>query len=97
MKRVFALLLFLIPVISMALRPVDLPAEENADSSLAPVESRMTLNYLCGSDSVQLTAILSLKKGETTLALENAVVEFTASNGTTTSVLGKAKSDQEKR
>jgi hypothetical protein len=82
-------------MIFVALLPMNSIAEEKTDSTLTPVESRMLLNYLCGNDSVLLTATLSIKKGETTLALENAMVEFTASNGTICKLLGKAKTDQE--
>ena len=95
MKRVFVFLSFLIPLISMALLPVASNAEEKTDSTKTPVESRLTLNYLCCGDSVILTATLSIKKGETTLYLENALVEFTASNGTINKLLGNAKTDQE--
>jgi hypothetical protein len=47
------------------------------------------------SDSVVLTATLSVKKGETILALENAIVEFTASNNMLVTALGRVKTDQE--
>ena len=70
-------------------------AEENKATTNTPVESHMALNYLCGSDSVTLTATLSIKKEGTNLALKNALVEFSASNGTTSNILGKAKTDQE--
>lgn len=95
MKRVFAFILFLAAMISAAIQPMTLYGEEKTDSTNTQVESRLVLNYLCSSDSVILTATLSIKKGETTLALENAPVEFTTSNGTTSKLLGKAKTDQE--
>jgi len=95
MKRVPALSVFLITMISMAFLPMNSSAEVNPDSTSTPVESRLVLNYLCGSDSVILTATLSIKKGEATLALENAMVEFTATDGTVNQVVGKTKTDQE--
>ena len=95
MKRVLSFLVFLLPVISLALQPVISFAGENADSTKTPAESKLALNYLCSSDSVMLTAILTLKTDEATLALENALVEFTASNGTISSILGKASTSQE--
>jgi hypothetical protein len=95
MKRVFAFIIFLVPLISVAISPASAAEETKNDTTSAPVESRMSLSYLCGADSVILTAILSIKKGEETLALENAPVEFTASDGTTGKLLGKAKTNQE--
>jgi hypothetical protein len=95
MKRVFALLIILAPMISMAISPGNSAEEAKTDSANTPVESRMALNYLCGYDTVTLTATLSIKKGDATLSLENALVEFTATNGTTSKLLGKAKTDQE--
>ena len=92
MKRVFALSLILV---SVFLRPIFTQAEEPTDSTNISVESRMGLNYLCNADTVILTAALSIRKGDFTLGLENAPVEFTASNGTTITRLGKAKTDQE--
>ena len=94
MKRVLALLVFLIQMISCLFQPLISFAEEKTDS-IPPIESRMTMNYLCGSDSVILTAILIIKKGDATFALEKAQVEFTASNGTTSAILGKNLTDQE--
>ncbi len=79
----------------MAIQPLNSFAEEKTDSAAAPAESRMALNYLCSTDSVNLSATLTIKRGDMTLALENAVVEFTASNGTTTTILGTAKTNQE--
>ncbi len=95
MKRGTTFLVVLVAMIFMVLPPVTVIAEEKPDTAALPAESRLVLNYLCGSDSVMLTATLSIKKGESTLALENAQVEFTASNGTVTTPLGKAKTDQE--
>ena len=95
MKRVFAFIVFFVPVLFMAAMPIKASAGTKADSVVAPAESRLQLNYLCGPDSVTLTAVLSLKRVETTLALENAMVEFTASNGVMCIPLGKAKTNQE--
>lgn len=92
MKRVFALSLILV---SMFFRPTFTQAGEQTDSTNIPVESRMGLTYLCSADTIILTATLSIRKGDLTLGLENAPVEFTASNGTTINQLGKAKTDQE--
>lgn len=95
MKRVLAIIIFLAPLVSMAFSPGMSAEEAKTDTAAAPAESRMALAYLCGADSVTLTATLSIRKGDLTLALENAPVEFTASNGTTSLVLGKSKTDQE--
>ncbi|MCX6269212.1 MAG: hypothetical protein NTW16_17975 [Bacteroidetes bacterium] len=95
MKRVFAFVLFFGTLISAAFQPMNLFAEEKADSANIPVESRLALNYLCANDSIILTATLSIKRGEATLALENALVELTASDGTNSTLLGKVKTDQE--
>jgi hypothetical protein len=95
MKRVFAFILVLFPMISLVFQPLNSFAEEKTDSTDTPVESRMALNYLCGPDSVTLTAVLSIKKGESTLSLENAEVEFTISDGNILNTLGTAKTDQE--
>jgi hypothetical protein len=95
MKRVFAYLFFLIAALFSTLQPVNAFSEEKPDTVIASAESRLVLNYLCGSDSVKLTATLTIKKGETTLALENAVVEFTASADPSSLSLGKIKTDQE--
>lgn len=92
MKKVIAFIILLFSVFFQALNA---RAEEKADSVDLAAESRLTLNYLCGPDSVLLSAILTIKKGEETLALENAVVEFTASDGATGKFLGTAKTDQE--
>jgi hypothetical protein len=94
MKRVFALILFLVPLFSLALSPAGSSGEAKTDTT-APPESRMALNYLCGADTVLLTATLSIKKGDETLALENAPVEFTATDGATARLLGKSKTNQE--
>lgn len=95
MKRILAVLVFLITMISMVFQPLNSIAEEKTDSTIAPTVSKMVLNYLCGPDSVILTATLSINKNGTTLALENAPIEFSASNGTIISLLGKSATDQE--
>jgi hypothetical protein len=95
MKRVFGYFVLWYFLISFAVQPLNLYAEEKTDSTATPVESRMALNYLCSADSTMLTATLSIKKGEVSLALENAMVEFSVLNGETGMVLGKAKTDQE--
>jgi hypothetical protein len=95
MKRLFVSIVFVVTMVSAALQPMKLSAEEKKDTTSAPAESRMALNYLCGVDSVILTATLTIKKGEATLALENAPVDFSASNGTVSNFLGKVKTDQE--
>jgi hypothetical protein len=95
MKRVIVLSAFLVTLISMAMQPLNSSAAEKTDSVATTVESRLTLNYLCSSDSVILSAILSIKKGDFTLALENAQIAFVASNGQTELVLGKFSTNQE--
>ena len=70
-------------------------AAEKADSATAPVESKMILNYLCGGDSLVLTATLSLTKNEMPLALENAPVALYCTVGTENVLLAKQKTDQE--
>jgi hypothetical protein len=47
------------------------------------------------ADSVILTATLSINKGGFILALQNAGITFTASNGATKYLLGQMKTDQE--
>jgi hypothetical protein len=95
MKRVFAFIFFSVALAFLAIRPLNAFAGEKPDSTDVPVESRLALNYLCTPDSIILTATLSIRKGEMTLGLENAPVEFTASDGTISQPLGNAKTDQE--
>jgi len=95
MKSVFAFLIFLVSLVSLVLPPLNAQAEEKTDSIAPPAESRLALAYLCSADSVILTATLSIKKGESILALENASVEFSALNGTGGELLGKTTTDQE--
>jgi hypothetical protein len=94
MKRFLALLGFLITLISIAFQPMRSFAAES-DSTKTPAESRLALNYLCTSDSVILTATLTIKKGEMTMALENASLDFSVSDGVTGKLLGKTTTDQE--
>ena len=86
---------FLLALGSLVIQPERSFAEGNTDSTSTAVESKLALNYLCGADTVTLTATLGIKKGDATLALKNAWVELTASNGTICKLLGKAKTDQE--
>ncbi len=95
MKRVFAFFIFLVSMVSLVLPPLNAYSEEKTDSTAAPAESRLAMAYLCSSDSVILTATLSIKKGESTLALENASIEFTVSTGADSKFLGKAMTNQE--
>ena len=95
MKRVFTFLMVLSVAISMVLSPEDLFAEAKPDSAGIPVESKLSLSYLCCYDTVVLTATLSIKKEDRSFALENAPVDFIASNGTICKLLGTSKTDQE--
>jgi hypothetical protein len=95
MKRVFTIFIYICLVGLTGLQTTSSYAAEKADSANLPAESRMVLNYLCGPDTVILTATLSVKRGETTLALEKAQVDFIASAGALTVALGNAKTDQE--
>ena len=94
MKRVFAFIFVLSLVSALALKPSDTIAEEKPDSTGTPVESRLTLNYLCGSDSVTLTANLGIKKGDEALSLKNALIGFTASGTGPAITLGTSATDQ---
>ena len=91
MKRVFTFLSLSVLLFSLAIQPVRSYAEEKTDSVSTPVESKMKLSYLCGADSVTLTATLSIFKDGTTLALKNAPVDIVTSTG----IAGKSKTDQE--
>jgi len=95
MKKVFTFLVIFLSLVSMSLISANTYAEVITDSTNSPAESRLMLTYLCSTDSVTLTANLGIKKGETIFALENALVEFTASNSTTSHLLIKSKTDQE--
>ena len=77
----------------MLLAPGSLSAQENADT-ITEVEPSLTLSYLCVSgDSVVLTARLYYKKDRDIIALQNAVVGFTASNEKENRELGSAITD----
>lgn len=95
MKKALTSISLLFLLVFMGLQPKYAFAEEKADSANVPVESKLMLNYLCSSDSAILTATISIRRGDISLALENAVIEFTASDGTITTILGTAKSSQE--
>jgi len=77
------------------LLPFTLFAQEKTDTAQVQIESKLTLNYLCTSDSVILTAILSIKKGDYTLALENAPVEFKIVSESASQSLAKVATNQE--
>jgi hypothetical protein len=94
MKKRHILILFPVLFLMFSM-PCSLFSEEKPDSTPAAPETRMTLNYLCiGQDSVTLTAILSVKRGELTYAMKNAVVNF-AAIGAQDIPLGSQKTDQE--
>jgi hypothetical protein len=95
MKKVLTFISFLLLAGFMGLQPKYAYTEEKPDSLNVPAESKLQLNYLCSSDSAVLTATVSIKRGDMPFALENAVVEFSASDGTLTTILGTAKSSQE--
>ncbi len=66
------------------------------DSLDVVVESRMTLNYLCGPlDSVLLSATLLIKRGDNTLALQNVTIDFVVKGESSDVPVGKAITDQE--
>jgi hypothetical protein len=63
--------------------------------SVTTITPRVALNYLCTSnDSVKLTAYISMRGATEILALENAVIVFSASDGTISREIGQAVSDQ---
>jgi len=95
MKRVIALLIVFLLTSALAVKPSYSNAAEKPDSTIKPVESRLSLNYLCGSDSVLLTATLSINKGDASFFLKNASIDFSASEGGVSRSLGKAATDQE--
>jgi len=88
--------MFIVTLWVLALLPAgNAAAGEPTDSLAAQVESKITLNYLCGPDSVVLTAVLSIRRGDFTLALMNAPVEFSAAGSHEPIALGKTATDQE--
>ena len=95
MKRVIALLIVFLLTSALAVKPSYSNAAEKPDSTIKPVESRLSLNYLCGSDSVLLIATLSINKGNASFFLKNAFIDFSASDGNVNRSLGKAATDQE--
>ncbi len=95
MKRVIALLIVFLLTSALAVKPSYSNTAEKPDSTIKPVESRLSLNYLCGSDSVLLIATLSINKGDASFFLKNAFIDFSASDGKVSRSLGKAATDQE--
>ena len=95
MKKALTSISLLFLLVFMGFQPKYACADEKADSANVPVESKLMLNYLCSSDSAILTTTISIRRGDMSLALENAVIEFSASDGTITTILGTAKSSQE--
>lgn len=68
-------------------------AQESTDT-ITEVEPAMTLSYLCTSnDSVILTARLYFKQDRDIIALQNAVISFSAANEKDTRLLGSAVTD----
>ena len=95
MKKIIASIMTLSLLSFVIFLPTVAGAETKPDSVNATVESHLTLNYLCSSDTVILTATLSIIKGEATLALQNATVELNASDGLKGILFGRSKTDQE--
>lgn len=84
-------------LISLVLAFGILPARMMGESSdtVVSIESKLALSYLCMGDSVKLTASLNIRKGDMPLALQNAMIHFSATNGEQSTDLGSAKTDQE--
>jgi hypothetical protein len=95
MKRVIAISGILVLMFLIVLPSLRSLAEEKPDTTLVPAESRLALSYICATDSVVLTATLRINKGDVTLALENALVEYSATGSSGPISLGKANTDQE--
>jgi hypothetical protein len=67
-----------------------------ADTTSGPVDTRLSLNYLnLSNDSVNLTAVLSIRRNDNTLNLENATIAFSASGEGSPQDIGKATTNQE--
>ncbi|MEI6433214.1 MAG: hypothetical protein WCP32_00105 [Bacteroidota bacterium] len=95
MKNYNSFMTILVLCITM-MQPNYLKAEEKSDSVNMTIETRLTLGYLCGpQDSVNLTATLLIKRGDITLALEDAQIEFIVIGETSNMVIGKVKTNQE--
>jgi hypothetical protein len=70
-------------------------AQDKTDT-IKELNPKITLLYLSTSnDSVVLTANISVKREEGPFALENAVIAFTASDGSNSAALGESKTDYE--
>jgi len=95
MKRVIAILIVFLLTSALAVKPSYSYVAEKPDSTIKPVESRISLNYLCGSDSVLLIATLSINKRDASFFLKNAFIDFSASDGNVSRSLGKVATDQE--
>ena len=68
--------------------------QAKAQDSITEVEPSLSLSYLClSADSVQLTARLYYKADRDIIALQHAVIRFTASNEKETKDLGSAVTD----
>lgn len=75
MKKYFTL--SLLTIFGMFLLAFPASAQDSEAAEPEPLQTRMALEYLCGpGDSVNLKAILSVKRDGKLLALENATVEF---------------------
>jgi hypothetical protein len=87
-KTIFFILLLLLVCNQMMVL-----GQEKTDS-LTEITPTMTLVYLCTSnDSVILTANLFARRETGNFALENAEIEFTASNDNENRILGKIRAD----
>ncbi len=77
----------------MALSQNSAFTQEKKDT-VTELNPRIFFLYQCTSnDSIALSASISVKREEGPFALQNAILEFSASAGTETRVLGKGKTD----
>jgi hypothetical protein len=75
MKKYF--IQFLLTLSGVFLLAIPATAQDTETTEPEPLQTRMALEYLCGpGDSVNLKAVLSVKRDGKLLALENATVEF---------------------
>jgi hypothetical protein len=87
---------YLVLVLSAILLPFLSIADNGADSTSAPVDTKLVLNYLClSNDSVTLTAGLTIRRGETIYNLDQADVVFFSSDGVNNTEMGKSCTNQE--
>jgi hypothetical protein len=98
MRRSFkgyrAVLAALIIGLFVSFQPLSGHSQDQADTATS-VSAKIVLNYLCTSnDSVKLTAGITFRREADIIALENAGISFTASDGTIIKDLGIAYSDQ---